>query len=147
LVAGGIRIGVLGELHPLVKERYEFLDAPVLAAEIELDEVLRMIPEALEISPIATFPPVLEDLAVVVDEAVSAQEVEDVMRKAGGRLLHDVHLFDLYRGEQIEAGSKSLAYSLVYQAPDKTLTDEEVANIRGEIVKQLDSELGAKLRD
>ena len=147
LVAGGIRIGVLGELHPLVKERYEFLDAPVLAAEIDLDEVLRMIPEALEISPIATFPPVLEDLAVVVDEAISAQEVENVMRKAGGRLLHDVHLFDLYRGEQIEAGSKSLAYSLVYQAPDKTLTDEEVANIRGEIVKQLDSELGAKLRD
>lgn len=147
MVIGGSQAGVIGELHPLVKERYEFLEAPVLAAEIDLDQVMGLIPDAIDISPIPTFPPVLEDLAIVVEEDVSAQSVEDLMRKAGGDLLTDVRLFDLYQGEQVQSGNKSLAYALVYQAPDRTLTDEEVASIRNRILEQLKSELGAKLRE
>ncbi len=69
------------------------------------------------------------------------------MRSAGGELLTDVRLFDLYRGDQVGRGKKSMAYALVYQAPDRTLTDEEVAKIRAKVIKKLGSELGAKLRD
>jgi phenylalanyl-tRNA synthetase beta chain len=69
------------------------------------------------------------------------------MRKVGGDLLMDVRLFDLYQGEQVQSGKKSLAYALVYQAPDRTLTDEEVASVRNRILELLESELGAKLRE
>jgi phenylalanyl-tRNA synthetase beta chain len=92
------------------------------------------------------FPPVLEDLAVVVDEGVPAGEVENVMRQAGGELLAEVRLFDVYRGEPIPSGKKSLAFSLVAQAPDRTLTDAEAARLRSRVVQALEKELGAKLR-
>jgi len=89
---------------------------------------------------------VLQDIAVVIDRAVPAAEVKMVIEEAGGNLLRDVRLFDLYRGKQIEAGKKSLAYNLVYQVDDRVLTDEEVRKIRERIVRRLDSELDAYLR-
>ena len=92
------------------------------------------------------FPPVYEDIAVIVDESVAAARVEGLIRQTGGRTVSDVRLFDLYRDEKIGAGKKSLAYSLTYQAPDKTLTDAEAAAIRNKIVKRLQQELGAVLR-
>jgi len=73
--------------------------------------------------------------------------VENILRLAGEPLLVDVRLFDLFRGEQVGRGKKSLAYSLVYQASDRTLTDDEVTKIRSNVIKRLESELGAKLRD
>ena len=84
---------------------------------------------------------------MVVDEDVPANTVENVLRLAGEPLLVDVRLFDLFRGEQVGRGKKSLAYSLVYQASDRTLADDEVRKIRAKVIKRLESELGAKLRD
>ena len=84
---------------------------------------------------------------MVVDEDVQADAVEALLKHAAGNLLVDVKLFDLYRGEQIPEGKKSLAYSMIYQAPDRTLTDEEVAKLRARVIKKLESDLGAKLRD
>jgi phenylalanyl-tRNA synthetase beta chain len=81
-----------------------------------------------------------------VDEEVPAERVAALLREAGGQMLAEVRLFDVYRGEQIGRGKKSLAYSLVYQAADRTLTDEEALKIRQRIVRQLDRELGAYLR-
>ena len=104
------------------------------------------IPELMATSPVPSFPPVLEDLALTVDEAVNAGQVEALIRQTGGKTLVKVQLFDIFRSEQIGAGKKSLAYSLTYQTPDRTLTDEEVAQIRGRIIKRLDQEIGAKLR-
>jgi len=89
---------------------------------------------------------VLEDLAIVVEEGVPAASVEEVLRQAGGALLAEVRLFDLYRGEAIGAGKKSLAYGLTYQAADRTLTDTEVAALRKTIVRALAEKLGAVLR-
>jgi phenylalanyl-tRNA synthetase beta chain len=89
---------------------------------------------------------VLEDIAVIVDADTPAEKVVEVIRKAGGKLLSHVRLFDIYRGEQIGAGKKSMAYSLTYQAPDRTLTDGEAAKVRQRIVQALEKELGAKLR-
>lgn len=147
VLLGETPVGVLGELHPLVQERYEFGEGPILVAELDLHSVLEKIPDAVMLVPVASYPPVLEDLAIVVDETVSAKVVEDLIRKAGGRLLVDVRLFDLYQGEQIKQGKKSLAYALTYQAMDRTLTDSEVAKVRSKIIDQLGNELGARLRE
>lgn len=138
-------VGVFGELHPLVKDQYELGDAPVLAAEFDL-ETMRGIEPIYGIKPIPDTPPLYEDIAVIVDESVPAEKVEALIRQTGGRSVADVRLFDLYRGEQVGAGKKSLAYALTYQAEDKTLTDAEAAAIRKKIIKRLEHELGAKLR-
>jgi phenylalanyl-tRNA synthetase beta chain len=137
-------VGVFGELHPLVKDKYDIEDAPVIAAEFDLDS-LRAVAPTYEVKPVADVPPVLEDIAVILDEAVPASQVEALIRQTGGRVLTNVKLFDVYRDEKIGAGKKSLAYSLTYQS-DKTMTDAEAAAIRRKIVKRLEHEVGAKLR-
>ena len=138
-------VGVFGELHPRVKEKYELGDSPVLVAEFDL-EALRALNPTYGLTPVPEFPPVLEDIAVIVDESVSASRLEALIRQTGGKSVTNVRLFDVYRGDQIGAGKKSLAYSLTYQAQDKTMTDAEAAAIRNKIVKRLEQEVGAKLR-
>ncbi len=144
--AGGKAIGAFGELHPLVREQYELGDLPVLVADFDLD-VMRSIPPAYEIKPIPETPPIYEDIALIVDESVKAETIESLIRQTGGRSVTGVRLFDLYRGDQVGAGKKSLAYALTYQAEDKTMTDAEAAAIRNKIVKRLEKEVGAKLRN
>ncbi|HEY70386.1 MAG TPA: phenylalanine--tRNA ligase subunit beta [Anaerolineae bacterium] len=139
-------VGYLGEIHPLVRENYDLPETPLMAADMNLQTILAGVPERYDLAQVPTFPPVLEDLAIVVEEELRAQEVEDQIRSAGGSMLVDVRLFDLYRGDQIGAGKKSLAYALTYQAPDRTLTDEEVAKVRGRIIKHLEKKLKSKLR-
>jgi phenylalanyl-tRNA synthetase beta chain len=139
-------IGVFGELHPLLHENYEFNEAPIQAADLDLDAIMHAIPERYEMKPVPPFPPVLEDLAIVVDDNLPAMRVEDVLREAGAPIVTHIRLFDVYHGMQVGEGKKSLAYSLTYQAADRTLTDEEVAKIRGRIVKKLEDELNAYLR-
>lgn len=146
ICAGEATLGVFGELHPLVKERYDFGAAPILAAELDLSSMLAAMPERHETRAVPVFPPVLEDIAVVVDEDVPAERVYDVIRQAGGKLLTEIRLFDIFRGAQIGAGKKSMAYSLTYQAPDRTLTDQEAAQVRQRIIRRLEQELGAKIR-
>ncbi len=139
-------LGLLGELHPSLRSRYDLPEAAVVAAELDMDALLRLIPARHSVTPAPAFPPVLEDLAIVVDESLPAASVEEVLRLAGGALLAEVRLFDLYRGEAIGAGKKSLAYALTYQAADRTLTDTEVAALRKNIVRALAEKLGAVLR-
>jgi phenylalanyl-tRNA synthetase beta chain len=146
LFVGDQSLGVFGELHPLVKEHYELPETPLIAAELELDQLLPLVPERYDLQPVPAYPPVLEDLAVIVDEDLPAGRIEEAIQEAGGKMVVSVDLFDEYRGEQTGPGKKSLAYSLAYQAPDRTLTDEEVAKIRGRIIRRLESDFGAKLR-
>ena len=137
-------VGVFGELHPLAKEKFEFGDAPVIVAEFDL-EILRGLNPFYGIKPVSEFPPMYEDIALILDESVAASTVEALIRQTGGKTVTDVRLFDVYRDEKIGAGKKSLAYSLTYQA-EKTLTDAEAAAIRTKIVKRLEHMVGAKLR-
>lgn len=138
--------GLMGELHPLVHQRYDLLEAPLLAADLDLGTLLGLVPALYEMQPVSAFPPVLEDLAVIVDESIPAGRVEEVIRQAGGITLTGVRLFDVYRGQQAGPGKKSLAYSLSYQSLERTLTDEQAAEVRGRIVHRLEQELGATLR-
>ncbi len=143
-----IVLGMLGELHPLVRENYKELPStPIYAALLDIEVLRSVIPTRLTVQPVPVFPPVLEDLAFVVSEEIPAQQVINLIQQTAGKLLSHISLFDVYRGEKIGSGKKSLAYSLTYQAPDRTLTDDEVAKIRNRIIQRLEKELGAKLRD
>lgn len=138
-------IGAFGELHPLVKEKYELGDSAVLVAEFDL-ETLRNITPTYGIAPVPEFPSMYEDIAIIVDESVLAETVETLIKQTGGRSISQVKLFDVYRDEKIGSGKKSLAYNLTYQAEGKTMTDAEAATIRNKIVKRLEHEVKAKLR-
>jgi len=146
LLLDGQPVGWLGELHPLVRAQYDLPNQPVLMADLDLDRLLAKVDERYKVGAVPEYPPVKEDLAVIVDEAVPAAAVQAAITTAAGGLLAGLTLFDVYRGAQLGAGKKSLAYSLTFQAPDRTLTDTEVAKVRGRIIKRLTDEVGATLR-
>jgi len=146
LMVGGERIGVLGEIHPLVREAFDLPRVPVCLAEIEMAPLVDAYRRPVQLEPISTYPPVKEDLAFVVDEATPAIEVARAIRQAGKPLVVDVALFDLYRGPNLPAGKKSLAFRVTYQALDRTLKDKDVERIRKRIIKTLERTLGAQLR-
>ncbi|PIE81503.1 MAG: phenylalanine--tRNA ligase subunit beta [Chloroflexi bacterium] len=148
LLIGKKQLGLMGELHPGVVEEFDIRgEHPVMAAELDLDLLRSHIPDWHYLDPISTYPAVHEDLALVVDQDVPAQKVEDVIRQTGGFLLKEVSLFDVFAGEQIGHTKKSLAYHLTFQSPSKTLTDKDVRKQRQRILKQTERLLGAKLRE
>jgi len=142
----GRDVGVMGELHPLVREAFGLPAQPVCALEFDLDGLLEAWGTPRRVAPISAHPPVYEDLAVVVDEGVPAVRVRDLIAQTGAPLVRSVVLFDVYRGEQVGTGQKSLAYRLTYQADDRTLTDRAVSKVRARIVRWLERETGATLR-
>ncbi len=143
---GARAIGHVGELHPEVAARYD-IPHPVIVAELELAPLVDAIPERYTIRPISPYPPVVEDVAFIVDEAIPAAQVEQVIREAGGARLVRVELFDVYQDpEKLGPGKKSLAYHLTYQDPTRTLTDKDAAKIRKRIIRRVEQTLGAKLR-
>jgi len=117
-----------------------------MAAEFDLERLLAHVPLGYAVRDVPRYPPVSEDLAVVVDKAMPAERVRETIARAGGELLRRVDLFDVYQGDPVPPDKKSLAYRLIYQADDRTLTDAEVAAIRARIVRRLAHELGASLR-
>jgi phenylalanyl-tRNA synthetase beta chain len=139
-------VGVMGELHPQVREAFDLPTQPVCALEFDLDKLLDAWQPTHSMVPISSHPPVYEDLAVVVGENVPAVEVYGLITQTGAPLVRSVILFDVYRGEQVGPGKKSLAYRLTYQADNRTLTDREVAKLRAKIVRRLERELNAELR-
>jgi len=149
VMSGERQIGVFGELHPQVRGQYDWpasFRTPVLAADLDLDTLLVLIPPLYQTEAVPMLPPVLEDLAIVVDESVPAERVADLIRQTGGKVVTKVRLFDVYRDEKVGAGKKSLAYSLTYQAVNKTFSDKDVAGMRSRIIRRLEQELGAVLR-
>ena len=137
------RIGVLGELHPKVTQAYE-LSGVACLIEIDLDKLLPKIIATKKYQPIARFPSVSRDIALVVDDQVIYRKVEEIIQSFP--LVTKVTLFDVYRGEQIPKGKKSFAIRVVYQSPSHTLTDEEVDQTQEQMLGKLHQELGATLR-
>jgi len=137
------RLGWIGELHPLVARAWD-LDGGA-AFEIDFDLVAEIAPQVHLFQPVSTFPSVNQDIAVVVPEDVPAAEVEAAVREGAGELLERLSLFDVYRGEQVGEGNKSLALRLEFRAADRTLTDEEVAERRAAVEREL-GEIGGRLR-
>jgi phenylalanyl-tRNA synthetase beta chain len=146
VLIAGREAGWVGEVHPLVARSFGLAEPPT-ALEIDLDVTLRAAQAVPTYQDLISYPAVRQDIAVVVDEAIEARTVVDVVRAAGGQDLRSVEVFDLYRGEQLPEHKKSLALRLAFQAADRTLTDDEVAARREQIRKALDREVGGSLRE
>ena len=146
IVVGEMTIGQLGELHPKAASAVGLAERCVLVADIDWEAVQTLVPERFAYQPIARFPAALRDMAVIVSEEVSNERITREMQAGGGDLLGPVRLFDLYRGEPIPAGHKSLAYALTYQAADRTLTDKDVDKAHKKIEDRLRHVLNARIR-
>ncbi|QEC48828.1 phenylalanine--tRNA ligase subunit beta [Baekduia soli] len=138
-------VGWVGELHPLVARAWDLEDVAVF--EIDLDRVVAAADAVPTYRDLTSFPPVRQDLAVVVDDDVAASDLVSAARAAGLKsgLVHGIEVVDVYRGAQLGEGRKSLLLALTFQAPDRTLTDEDVAPVRERIVAALAAE-GGELR-
>jgi phenylalanyl-tRNA synthetase beta chain len=144
IVVRGNVVGTVGELHPQLAESFDLLPQPVALFELEIGKLLPYVSLGGKYRPLSRFPESVRDIAIVVDEGVMAKKVQDIIRAFP--LVSQVSLFDLYQGEQIPPGKKSLAFRIVYQSPTHTLTDAEVDKVEGEILAKLSHEVGASLR-
>jgi len=147
LSVGGLEVGVLGEVHPDVCEAHDLGNRCVCLAEFNLEKLLVTVGQPVRMRPISPYPAVYEDVALVVDEDLPASEVHQAIVAAGGQLLRRVELFDVYRGDQLPPGKKSLAFSFTYQAMDRSLTSDQVAEERRRMVQRLERQIGARLRE
>ncbi|OUQ82331.1 phenylalanine--tRNA ligase subunit beta [Flavonifractor sp. An100] len=143
--AGERRIGVIGQIHPLVAQNYG-VDAQFYCAELELNELLCSKGPDPEYVPLPKFPAVTRDIAVVCDEAVTVGQLEKAIRKGAKGLLKNCALFDIYRGKGVPEGKKSVAFNLVLRADDRSLTSEEADQDVKSILETLEQECGAVLR-
>ena len=146
LVVDGKAIGDFGELHPRLADAWKLGNRTLLVGEFDLEALQASAPPRFAYTPVSTFPAALRDVAIVVDEAVPAEKAEAEIKAAGGDLLRGVRLFDLYRGDSIPAGKKSLAYALTYQAVDKTLGEKEIDKAHKKIEDRLKHVLMATIR-
>ena len=145
ILIGEIVIGHAGELHPKVCAAYG-VPARTAAAEIDLDALLQHAVELVPAPSFSDYPVAKEDVALVVDETVPAAEVEAALREGAGGLLESVHLFDVYTGDQVGAGKKSLAFALRFRAPDRTLKEREAGAARDAAVARAAQRCGAVQR-
>ncbi len=142
--AGGRELGFLGQLHPEIAEEWE-ISQPVIVCEIDLSVLIGLANLVPEVAPLPRYPAAKRDLALVVSRDISALRLEKAIREAGGGMISQVKLFDLYEGKQIPEGKRSLAYSITFRCEERTLTDAEVNKAQENIEKAL-FDLGAVLR-
>lgn len=144
--ADGTPVGWLGEVHPLVLQEFGLRSPAVVAAELDLAALVDASTEVATFEDLLAYPVVEQDLALVLDAAVPVSEVVRELRAAGGDLLDDVAVFDLYEGAQVGEGKKSLALRLSFRSAERTLNDAEVNELRAEILAHVEGTLGAQLR-
>ncbi len=142
---GGVDVGVMGQVHPLVAANYG-IDADVYCAEINFTQLMALrLPDATY-TPLPKYPAVSRDLALVCDEAVTVAEAQQVITAAAGKLLRDVKLFDIYRGVGVPEGKKSMAFSLELRSDERTLTDTDSEAVVSKVLAALQEKLNAVLR-
>ncbi len=141
----GVHLGYMGQVHPLVAKTYG-LDMEVYCVEIDFSKAFEMMLPEATFTPLPKYPAVTRDLSLVCDESVTVADIENVITAAGGKLLRNVALFDIYRGKGVAEGKKSLAFSLTLRADDRTLTDTDSEGVTSKVLAALESKLGAVLR-
>ncbi len=142
---GEEEIGVGGEVSEEILDVWGIKDK-VLWAELDFEKFAARVPKDKRYSSLPKFPPVDRDLAVVIDESLLSRSIGDKIKEVGGDLVEKVTLFDVYKGKQVPAGKRSLAYSICYRSQEKTLTDEEVDEIHRKVISELEKTFGATLR-
>lgn len=140
-------LGIMGEIHPDVAENYGMDGVRIYCCELMFDSVIRHANMEMVYTPLPKYPSTSRDIALLVDEDMEVGKIEAVIQKEAKRILESVKLFDVYRGKQVEEGKKSVAFALTYRDQDKTLTDEEVAEVHGRVLDSLKEKLNAVLRE
>ena len=133
-------IGVIGKIHPTLTKD------DIYVAELSLEALMSKV-KPIKFKEALKYPEIVKDMAFVVNTDVTSDEIINVIKKAGGRLLTDIKLFDVYTGENVALDEKSLAYSLTFSSPDRTLNEEEVMDVFEKIINEVEDKLGAKLRN
>lgn len=142
---GGVDVGVMGQVHPLVAANYG-IDSEIYCAEINFTKLMELqLPDATY-TPLPKYPGVTRDLALICDEAVTVAQIEDAITASAGKLLRGVKLFDIYRGTGVPQGKKSMAFSLELRADDRTLTDTDSEGVVSKVLAALKEKLDATLR-
>ena len=134
------QIGILGRVHP------SDMKDDVYVCEISLNALMTDV-KPLKFKAASKYPEIKKDLAFIVDKDIDSYTVSNVIKKAGGRLLNDIYVFDVYTGDKIDSSKKSLAYSLTFSSNDRTLSEEEIMKVFNNIIKKCEKEIGAELRD
>ena len=141
----GIKLGILGQVHPKVMQNYG-IEIPVYAAELDFDKIFDNMVTEKHYAPLPKFPASTRDFSFVCEESLEVGKIEDVMARAGGKLVENIALFDIYRGPQIGEDKKSVSIRVSLRAADRTLTVEETDKISAKILAALEKELGISLR-
>lgn len=144
IILNGTVIGFIGQVHPTMQKTMDLKETYVF--ELSLKALLQAETAPLQYTAIPRFPSITRDIALVVEKATFAGDLKKVITEAGGALLKEVQVFDLYEGEKMEPGKKSIAFSLKYFDPEKTLTDEDIAKAHNKVLKALEEQTGAVLR-
>ncbi|MBT0664529.1 phenylalanine--tRNA ligase subunit beta [Geobacter pelophilus] len=145
IFAAGERIGSIGEIHPTVQENYA-IEKPVYYFELEMGRLILLVRETTAITAPSRFPDASRDIAMLLPDAVSADSINDCISTLKIKEIEEVSLFDLYKGEHIPEGHKSIAIRVRYRLPDRTLTDEEVSALHQRVVNALVNNIGASIR-
>ena len=141
-----MELGIMGEVHPDVQENYG-LDTRCYVAELFFDRLSDLADKEIHYTKPPKYPAMVRDIALIVDEEVTAHQIENTIREAGTEILRNVKLFDVYRGEQVGENKKSVAFSLTFRHDDKTLTDDETEAATKVVMEALKDKLGAVIRD
>ncbi|MGN0298461.1 MAG: phenylalanine--tRNA ligase subunit beta [Lachnospiraceae bacterium] len=144
IIYGGQVVGYIGEIHPQVADNYEIGERTYVAV-IDMPHIVAQASYDRKYNGLAKFPAVTRDISMTVPKNILAGQIEEVIEKKGGKLLESYQLFDVYEGSQIQAGFKSMAYSVIFRAKDHTLEDKEIVAVMDKIVKSL-SDMGIELR-
>ena len=145
LCVGERIIGIMGEIHPLVLKNYD-IDVPVYAAELDFDAIFDLMNPNKTYTPLPKYPATTRDFSFVCEETLEVGSIFATAKKAGGKLVEDVSLFDIYRGPQVGENKKSVSIRVTLRAADRTLTVEEAEKAGSKILKALEAELGITLR-
>ncbi|MBE7027318.1 MAG: phenylalanine--tRNA ligase subunit beta [Ruminococcaceae bacterium] len=137
--------GYIGQIHPKISKDYG-IDAECYVAELDFSMLFDASNHKQTYKKLPKYPAVSRDIAILVDDSVLSGDIEDIIKRAGGKLLDNVELFDAYKGAQIPQGKKSMAYSATFRADDRTLNEEEITKVMDKILKNLKNNLGAELR-
>ncbi|HEX5351680.1 MAG TPA: phenylalanine--tRNA ligase subunit beta [Trichococcus sp.] len=141
---GDAYIGYVGQVHPATANAYDLKET--YAFEIDFEAIIAAPKEVITQQPIPKFPGVTRDVALLVDETITHQQIVKTIKENGGKFLKDVHLFDIYQGKGIEDGKKSVAYSMSFLNPEATLVDEDINKAFAKLVAALETECGAAIR-
>ncbi|HOJ76790.1 MAG TPA: phenylalanine--tRNA ligase subunit beta [Bacillota bacterium] len=145
IYVNGVKVGHFGRIHPEIIKRYE-LNNNAYLMELNLSQLNELPISNIRFKPLPKFPAVQRDLALVIAEEITAESVINQIKEFGGELVEEVKLFDVYQGEQVAPGQRSLAFSITYRSNERTLKDQEIIDLQAEILAKLNAKYGAIVR-